>query len=146
METGRGVLATAVAAPADLCFAANQHTDIRREQKKAEKLIKDAAKRQDIASARASSSGRLQRAGTTAGRHHSWPAPQLAGTTVHTNRGSLAPPCLHSNQVLAKEYVHMRRTIAKLAMNKASMLALSNQMTEQLGEQGGRWWAGADGA
>ena len=40
----------------------------------------------------------------------------------------------------------MRRTIAKLAMNKASMLALSNQMTEQLGEQGGRWWAGADGA
>ena len=84
METGRGVLATAVAAPADLCFAANQHTDIRREQKKAEKLIKDAAKRQDIASARASSSGRLQRAGTTAGRHHSWPAPLCTQIAAHS--------------------------------------------------------------
>lgn len=29
----------------------------------------------------------------------------------------------------------MRRTITKLAVNKASMLALSNQMTEQLGKR-----------
>lgn len=63
-----------------------QIMDIQREQKKAEKMIRDAAKRQDMASAR----------------------------------------------VLAKEYVHMRRTVTKLAVNKASMLALSNQMTEQL--------------
>lgn len=63
-----------------------QIMDIQREQKKAEKLIKEAAKRNDMVSAK----------------------------------------------ILAKEYVQMRRTITKLAVNKASMLALSNQMTEQL--------------
>lgn len=39
-------------------------------------------------------------------------------------------------QIIAKEVVNMRRTVAKLAMNKATFLALSNQMTEQLGAAG----------
>jgi hypothetical protein len=36
-------------------------------------------------------------------------------------------------QILAKEVVNMRRTVTKLAMQKATFLSLSNQMTEQLG-------------
>ncbi|KAI3438053.1 hypothetical protein D9Q98_000496 [Chlorella vulgaris] len=63
-----------------------QMLEVQREQKKAEKLIKDAAKRNDMVSAR----------------------------------------------ILAKEVVNMRRTVTKLAMNKATFMALSNQMTEQL--------------
>ncbi|PSC71154.1 vacuolar sorting-associated 24-like protein 1-like [Micractinium conductrix] len=63
-----------------------QMMDIQREQKKAEKLIKEAAKRNDMASCK----------------------------------------------IIAKEVVNMRRTITKLAVNKATFLSLSNQMTEQL--------------
>lgn len=63
-----------------------QMMDVQREQKKAEKLIKEAAKRNDIVSCK----------------------------------------------ILAKEVVNMRRTVGKLAMNKATFLSLSNQMTEQL--------------
>lgn len=63
-----------------------QMLEVQREQKKAEKLIKEAAKRNDMASAR----------------------------------------------ILAKEVVNMRRTVTKLAVNKATFLSLSNQMTEQL--------------
>jgi charged multivesicular body protein 3 len=68
-------------------FIASCLAEIQREQKKAEKLIKDAAKRSDMTSAR----------------------------------------------ILAKEVVNMRRTVTKLAMQKATFLSLSNQMTEQLG-------------
>ena len=46
-----------------------------------------------------------------------------------------------SAKTLARELVNMRRTVGKLAVNKASFMALSNQMTEQLGERGGRGWA-----
>ncbi|PRW57435.1 vacuolar sorting-associated 24-like protein 1-like [Chlorella sorokiniana] len=63
-----------------------QMMEVQREQKKAEKLIKDAAKRNDLVSAK----------------------------------------------IIAKEVVNMRRTVTKLAVNKATFLALSNQMTEQL--------------
>ncbi|KAL4426121.1 hypothetical protein ABPG77_002707 [Micractinium sp. CCAP 211/92] len=63
-----------------------QMMDVQREQKKAEKLIKEAAKRNDMVSCK----------------------------------------------ILAKEVVNMRRTVGKLAMNKATFLSLSNQMTEQL--------------
>ena len=35
----------------------------------------------------------------------------------------------------------MRRTVGKLAVNKANMMALSNQMTEQLGALGWAWSA-----
>jgi hypothetical protein len=41
--------------------------------------------------------------------------------------------CGCSLQILAKEVVNMRRTVTKLAVNKATLLSLSNQMTEQLG-------------
>lgn len=37
----------------------------------------------------------------------------------------------------------MRRTVTKLAVNKATFLSLSNQMTEQLGERRGAAPAGA---
>ena len=36
-------------------------------------------------------------------------------------------------QTIAREVVHMRQTIGKLAVNKANMISLSAQMTEQLG-------------
>ena len=36
-------------------------------------------------------------------------------------------------KIIAKEIVTMRKTVTKLAVNKATFMALSNQMTEQLG-------------
>ena len=132
--------------------------EVQREQKKAEKLIKDAAKRNDLVSAKvpagfsnllpaASALLRLLRARRLVCRRQASslpccqspaccrPAPvlvSLSSSPVHSHPTTLAA------QIIAKEVVNMRRTVTKLAMNKATFLALSNQMTEQLGA---RWAA-----
>lgn len=45
------------------------------------------------------------------------------------NPGSPSP-----TQIIAKEVVTIRRTVGKLAVNKATMISLSTQLSEQLGE------------
>lgn len=102
--------------------------EIQREQKKAEKLIKEAAKRNDLVSARVRRQP-LPRRLASLSRLHARPA--VACVLCHRLATRLVPPL--ALQILAKEVVNMRRTVTKLAMNKATFLSLSNQMTEQLG-------------
>ena len=64
------------------------------------------------------------------------PEPPIDRPTRPTPRTHTLPPLPPPPplQILAKELVTMRRTVTKLAVNKANLMALSNQMTEQLGE------------
>lgn len=125
-------------------------TEVQREQKKAEKLIKDAAKRNDLVSAKVCH-GRDGGAGAPWGEGMLLrvPAALSAAGRYKGCKGSAQEPPLNTaparppthRQIIAKEVVNMRRTVTKLAMNKATFLSLSNQMTEQLGgwELGGEW-------
>ncbi len=119
---------------------------MQREQKKAEKLIKDAAKRNDLVSAKVPAgcvaAASLGAARAAALAWYGLRSPCCRRSACCMGAPALlplypsaahAPPCTLCTQIIAKEVVNMRRTVTKLAMNKATFLALSNQMTEQLG-------------
>lgn len=139
--------------------------DIQFETKKVEKTIKDAAKRNDMATCKVlgPSPAHLpsdmfhykQPYGAAAACMHQLAASSpLADvlTRLSVNCSGLpcaTLPCKHpvlpclfccvvcccSIQVLAKEIIHSRKAVSRLYVNKAQMISIGNALTEQLGEK-----------
>ena len=86
--------------------------NIQREEKAAHKNVKEAAKRGDIASAKVNT------------------AAQNCGVGFWSSEAG--PNHASGAQVLAKEVVHTKKAISRMYTNKAQLLAMNAQLTEQL--------------